>query len=58
LYDVTLTEMGNVIYQFWGSTLVGIGLLAWFVRDIDTGTGYDSTPMVEGNPTASTWATA
>jgi hypothetical protein len=34
-YGITLTEMGNVIYQFWGSTLAGIGLLAWFIRDLD-----------------------
>lgn len=33
-YDVSLTPMGIVIYQFWGAALIGIGLLCWFVRDI------------------------
>jgi hypothetical protein len=26
--------MGLVTYQFWGSTLIGLGLLAWFSRNI------------------------
>lgn len=31
-FGVTLTPMGLVIYQFWGVTLVGLGLLTWFAR--------------------------
>lgn len=31
-YGVTLTPMGLVIYQFWGVTLMGLGLLTWFAR--------------------------
>jgi hypothetical protein len=34
-YGVILAPMGIVIYQFWGTALIGIGLLSWFVRDID-----------------------
>lgn len=32
-YDVSLAPMGIVIYQFWGVSLIGIGLLSWCVRD-------------------------
>lgn len=31
-YDVTLSPMGLVIYQFWGASLVGLGLLTWVGR--------------------------
>ncbi len=34
-YDVTLSAMGIVIYQFWGASLLGIGLFSWFVRNSD-----------------------
>ena len=33
-YDVSLSPMGLVIYQFWGVSLIGLGLLTWFVRSI------------------------
>ncbi len=33
-YGVSLVPMGLVIYQFWGTTLIGLGLLAWFMRGI------------------------
>ena len=33
-YGVTLTPMGLIIYQFWGATLIGIGMLTWFARNI------------------------
>ena len=33
-YDVTLSEMGIVIYQFWGTSLFGLGLLSWFLKNI------------------------
>ncbi|MFC1868311.1 hypothetical protein ACFL0H_09280 [Thermodesulfobacteriota bacterium] len=33
-YDVTLSPMGLVIYQFWGAALIGLGLLTWFARSI------------------------
>ena len=33
-YDVTLSPMGLVIYQFWGAALVGMGLLIWLTRNI------------------------
>jgi hypothetical protein len=33
-YEVSLSPMGIVIYQFWGATLVGLGLLIWFARTI------------------------
>jgi hypothetical protein len=35
-YEVTLPPMGLVVYQFWGSTLIGLGLLIWIAR-ADTG---------------------
>ena len=31
-YGIRLSLMGEVIYQFWGATLVGLGLLTWRVR--------------------------
>ena len=33
-YDVSLSPMGLVIYQFWGATLLGLGMLIWLLRDI------------------------
>ena len=33
-YDVRLSPMGLVIYQFWGVALIGLGMLIWFVRSI------------------------
>lgn len=33
-YDVRLSPMGLVIYQFWGASLIGLGLLTWFARSI------------------------
>ena len=33
-YGVSLIPMGLVIYQFWGSALIGLGLLTWFARSI------------------------
>ncbi len=33
-YGVSLARMGLVIYQFWGTTLIGLGMLAWFARNI------------------------
>ena len=32
-YDVNLPSMGLVVYQFWGATLLGLGLLIWLFRD-------------------------
>jgi hypothetical protein len=34
-YGVKLPSMGLVIYQFWGVALIGIGMLSWFVREIN-----------------------
>jgi len=34
-YDVVLSPMGLVIYQFWGATLIGLGMIIWFARGID-----------------------
>lgn len=31
-YEVRLSPMGIVIYQFWGATLVGLGMIIWFAR--------------------------
>ena len=31
-YDVVLSPMGLVIYQFWGATLIGLGMIIWFAR--------------------------
>lgn len=39
-YDVTLSPMGLVVYQFWGATLVGLGMLIWIVRAVT-----DSVPQ-------------
>ena len=33
-YGVTLPPMGLVIYQFWGTFLLGFGLLTWSARKI------------------------
>jgi hypothetical protein len=33
-YGVSLIPMGLVIYQFWGATLIGLGMLTWFARNI------------------------
>ena len=33
-YGVSLIPIGYVVYQFWGSTLIGLGLLSWFARNI------------------------
>ncbi|MEJ2611856.1 MAG: hypothetical protein P8179_17700 [Candidatus Thiodiazotropha sp.] len=33
-YDVSLSPMGLVIYQFWGVALIGLGMLTWFLRNI------------------------
>lgn len=32
-YGLTLMPMGVIIYQFWGSTLIGLGLLIWMARN-------------------------
>lgn len=34
-YGVSLIPMGYVVYQFWGSTLMGFGMLSWFARNIE-----------------------
>jgi hypothetical protein len=34
-FDVSLSPMGYVVYQFWGSTLMGLGMLGWFLRNIE-----------------------
>ncbi len=34
-YGVTLIPMGYVVYQFWGSTLMGLGMVSWFARSIE-----------------------
>jgi len=31
-YGVVLSPMGLVIYQFWGVTIFGLGLITWFAR--------------------------
>lgn len=33
-YDVVLSPMGLVIYQFWGAALIGLGILTWFAKEI------------------------
>ena len=33
-YDVSLAPMGLIIYQFWGVTLIGLGMVTWFARSI------------------------
>lgn len=33
-YGVSLIPMGLVIYQFWGATLTGLGMLTWFAGNI------------------------
>ena len=37
-YDVSLAPMGLVIYQFWGASLIGLGMFSWFVRSIKEST--------------------
>lgn len=32
-YGVSLPPMGRVIYQFWGVSLLGLGVLTWILRD-------------------------
>ena len=34
-YEVTLSPMGLVVYQFWGATLLGLGMLIWIARAIN-----------------------
>lgn len=34
-YGVELEPMGSVIYQFWGATLIGLGMLTWATRTIE-----------------------
>ncbi len=34
-YDMSLSAMGLVIYQFWGVGLIGLGMLTWFIRNIE-----------------------
>ena len=34
-YDVSLEPMGLVIYQFWGVSLIGLGMFAWFARCVE-----------------------
>ena len=33
-YGVSLIPIGYVVYQLWGSTLMGLGMLSWFARNI------------------------
>ena len=33
-YNVSLAPMGLVIYQFWGVSLIGLGMLSWFARSV------------------------
>ena len=33
-YGIILIPMGLVIYQFWGTALIGLGMLTWFARNI------------------------
>lgn len=34
-YGVSLVPIGYIVYQFWGSTLMGLGMLSWFARNIE-----------------------
>lgn len=34
VYEVSLSPMGLVIYQFWGVALIGLGILTWSSRKI------------------------
>jgi hypothetical protein len=34
-YNVSLSEMGLVIFQFWGAALIGFGMLTWLARSIE-----------------------
>lgn len=36
-FGVTLPPMGLVVYQFWGSTMIGLGLMLWFARVVEDG---------------------
>jgi hypothetical protein len=33
-YGVSLSTMGLVVYQFWGTALIGVGMFTWFARVI------------------------
>jgi len=33
-YGVQLMPMGLVVYQFWGTALIGLGMLTWFARKV------------------------
>ncbi len=35
MYGVALSSMGLVIYQFWGTAMIGVGLLTWTIRNIE-----------------------
>jgi len=37
-YDVSLAPMGLVIYQFWGASLIGLGMFSWFAKSIKEST--------------------
>lgn len=34
-YGIRLIPMGMVIYQFWGASLIGLGLLIWITRNLE-----------------------
>ncbi len=34
-YDVALSSMGLIIYQFWGVSLIGLGIITWMVSFIE-----------------------
>lgn len=34
-FGVELPPMGLVVYRFWGSTLMGLGMILWFSRGIE-----------------------
>ena len=33
-YGISLIPIRYVVYQFWGSTLMGLGMLAWFAETL------------------------
>ena len=37
IYDVSLPPMGLVVYQFWGASLIGVGMLSWIMRGVTEG---------------------
>jgi hypothetical protein len=37
-YNVSLAPMGLVVYQFWGASLIGLGMFSWFSRSIKEST--------------------